>query len=164
MATHKLDLTKLLLPASSAVYVDSSANLDTNDVFPHEVLVFTDSGTRISASCSFVMPNNYVGSPVVNIRWRTAAAGDVVWDVDAIGIAGDNAESGDPAAVGEALTVTDGAGTALRLMATSVNLTGASYAADDLVLLKLSRDGADAADTLAGSAWIEALQLTYADS
>jgi hypothetical protein len=166
MATHKIDFTKILLPDSSGnVGPGNSASYDTNDRYPHEVLVFKDTATKLSASASFTIPNNYVSAPTIASRWRTAvASGDVRWNVELTPIRGDNTTSGDPAADTEALAVTDSAGTALRLMATSIAGTAGNYQADDLLLVKVSRDGTNVADTLVGDVFIEAVQFTYADA
>ncbi len=111
------------------------------------------------------MPENYVGSPVVRVRWTTTkTTGDVVWDFDYRAVGGDDAESLDQAGTQEAVTVTDSAPSAAheRLNVT-VALTAGNFAAGDTVEFLLARDGADASDTLAGVAMLHEAFFEYSD-
>lgn len=165
MATHRLFIpAAAFLPDTSGnVYPKPSSVDDTNDRFPHEILAFADSGTRIGASTNLAVPKNYVGSPRALVVWKsTATSGDVVWDVDTKAIA--DGESLDPSTDDDAQTVTTTTPATARLRKDSaVTLTG-TYAADDVVLLSVYRDGAQVADTLAADALLEGVFFEYADA
>lgn len=170
MATRRVSILPLLLPdTSGAIFWQPSSVLDTNDRFPHEVLVATDSGTKLAASGQFPIPKDYssaTADPKIIIVWRTSAtAGDVRWTVALTPVGGDNAESMDPSTDTETGGVTDTAGgAAMRRMECSITLTKANYAADDSCLVTIARDGTAAADTLAASAILEDVLFEYADA
>jgi len=115
---------------------------------------------------SFRVPKNYVGTPMVVIEWvGTLTSGNVVFDFDYTAVGGDGAETFDPAAWQESVTVTDAvAGTARFKSTPTVAITGGNLAVDDIVEFFFGRDGADGADTMAGSAWVAELILQYADA
>lgn len=163
MATHRIRISPLLPEASGDVYPDSSATADSNDRYPHEVLVFTDSGAKDTAGFSFQVPQNYVGTAKFVIVWKAnATTGDVVWDVDYTAIA--TAESMDPSTDQEAVTATTTTNaTALDRNETSITATGSNFAVGDEVLGNLGRDGA-ASDTLAASALVEGFYFEYSDA
>lgn len=164
MATHRI-----LIPAT-AFLPDTTGNCypkpdsvdNANDRFPHEVLAFSDSGTRTGASSTFMVPKNYASTPKGYVVWKsTATSGDVVWDVDTKAVA--DGESLDPSADDDAQTVTTTTpGTARLRKDSSVTFTG-TYAADDLVLVSVYRDGAQGADTLAAEALFEGFVFEYSD-
>lgn len=166
MATHRLFIPAIaFLPnlGNSNVYPKPSSIDDSNDRFPHEILAFKDSGTRIGASAVFAVPKNYVGTPKAYVSWKsTATTGDVVWDVDTKAIA--DGESLDPSTDDDAQTVTATTpGTARLRKDSSVTLTG-TYAPDDLVQISVYRDGAQGADTLAAEALFEGVFFEFADA
>lgn len=166
MATHRLYFGGLLVPHNSGgVYWQPASILDANDLYPSvPVLVFTDSGTKIGASCMIPVPKNYVGTAKVGVRWKTTAtSGDVVWDVDYRSIAAN--EPGDPSSHQEALTVTDTADvTARDLNDADVTLTSSNLAVDDSLFVTISRDGASGSDTMAASAELLDAWLEYSDT
>lgn len=171
MATHRLSIIDRFLPdTSGSVYWQPSSVLDTNDRFPHEVLVLPDSGTDIAASAQFAVPKNYSSTttdPTVVIVWRSSATtGDLRVTVATYVASGDNTTSMDPTTDTEAsAAVTDTAGgAAMRRMEFSVTLTKANYSADASVLLKLTRTGSNVGDTLAASAIVEDVLFQYADA
>lgn len=165
MATHRLFIpASAFLPDTSGnVYPKPDSIDNSNDRFPHEILALKDSGSRIGASATFIVPKNYVGTPKGYILWKsTATTGDVVFDVDTKAVA--DAESLDPSTDDDAQTVTTTTpGTARLRKDSSVTLTG-TYAADDLVLVSVYRDGAQGADTLAAEALFEGFVFEYADA
>lgn len=164
MATHRLFIpaTAFTPNSSGNVYPKLSSIDDANDRFIHERLAFKDSGTRIGAYVVFEVPNVYVGTPKAVPHWSsTATTGDVVWDVDTKAVA--DAESLDPSTDDDAVTATATTpGTARLRKDTSITLTG-TYAAGDLVLLAIYRDGVQAADTLAAEALLEGVSFEFAD-
>jgi putative transposon-encoded protein len=168
MATHRLSILDRFLPdASGNVWWEPSSIKDTNDRYPHEVLIFKDSGTDISASAQFAIPKNYVGSAKLIIVWRAnATSGDLRLAAALTPVGGDGAETMDPNADTDAPAAwTDTApGTAMRRAETSVTLDSGDYAADDSCLVKLTRTGANAGDTLVADAIIEDVLFEYADA
>jgi hypothetical protein len=166
MATHRIPLATILVPDTSGnAFWQPAAILDANDLFGQvPVLVFLDSGTKISAFAVIPVPKNYVGSPKVGIRWKAnATTGDVVWDVDYRAIA--NNEPGDPTTFQESLTATDTAdATARDLNDAEVSLTAANLAVDDSLFIAIARDGASGSDTLAASAELIDAWFEYTDA
>lgn len=165
MATHRIPIGTALIPdASGNGYWEGAALDDVNDRYPHELLTLEDSGTKVSAGVMFTVPKNYVGTPKVVVRWKTTATtGDVVFDVEYTAIAA--GETLDPSADQEALSVTDSApGTARLANDCEVSLTAGNLAPDDTVLMNVSRDGTDGADTLAADAQLVEAWFQYADA
>jgi hypothetical protein len=94
-------------------------------------------------------------------KWFTAAtSGDVVWQAATICVA--DAETSDPA-FNTASTVTDTAkGTTLQdndAVITGLTITGC--AAGEVLYLKVSRDPAHGSDTLAATAKLRGVELTF---
>ena len=168
MATHVIDLTDALVPDPSntaAPYWQPASILDTNDLHDGvQYLIFPDGSTKIGAMCRFTVPQNFVGTAVWKVRWKSAAtSGDVVWDVDYNAIA--VGESGDPSSVTENDTATDTVpGTTELLADIDVTPTSGNFAVGDTVLVTLSRDSTDAADTMADEAELVGFQFSYADA
>lgn len=152
------------LPDTSGnVWPEAASLTQTNDRYPQQVIMFNDTSTKVSLGGNFIVPHNYVGSPKVYVLWTsTATSGDAVWDFEYTAIGGDDSESLDPSSDQEALSVTDTAPTASqRLLKASVTLTAGNLAADDIVEFKLSRDGADGSDTMAGDAAVYSILFEY---
>lgn len=112
----------------------------------------------------FEVPANYVDGAQVRVRWSaTVTSGDVVFDLDYNAVAGDDAESLDPSAWQESVTVTDTApGTARRKLDAVLDLTDANLEPGDIVDLFLGRDGAAGGDTMAGRAYVFFASFEYA--
>jgi hypothetical protein len=144
----------------------ASVAFGDSDLYKHLVLAFTSQSDRQGIAGKFVVPANYAGNARIVVVWSTTTtAGDVVWDFDYTAVGGDAAESLDPAADQEAATVTDTAGpTARSRQECQIALTAGNLAADDEVLFEFFRDAADAADTLAASAWVFSLLFQYTDA
>ncbi len=167
MSTHRIPILgpNTLPDSSGAVYFEPAAvNFQANDRYPHLVAVFADTATKISLGFLFKVPKNYVGTPKIVLVWATTAiTGSAVWDVDYRAIA--DAEDLDPSTDQESVTATSAApGTARLRKDVSLSLTGTNLAADDVVQGKISRDGADAADTLAAAAYLVGAFFEYADA
>lgn len=173
MATHRIPIL------GAATVPDNSGNcwqepytiLATNDVWGFLIFRFGNSNaaaptTRIGLRGRFNVPKNYVGTASIIVVWTaTLTSGDVVWDFDYRAVGGNDAESLDQAGTQESVTATDTAPSAAneRLEA-PLSLTSANIAADDTVEFELFRDGADAADTMAGSAILIDLLFQYNDA
>lgn len=144
--------------------------LATNDVWDRLVFRFGASNAaqptvRAGVHGGFTVPKNYVGSAVLIIVWTaTLTSGNVVFDFEYRTVGGNDTTSLDQSGTEESVTVTDAApGAAHRRLEATVNLTSANLAADEEVEFFLARDGADAADTMAGSAILFNALLQYAD-
>ena len=168
MATQTLDLTALLSPdptLAAPCYWAPAHLFDTND--KHKgvyVLCFPDGSVKTIASCDFRVPEDYVSAPKFIIVWKTTlTSGAVVWDVDYNCVA--VAETLDPSAFDRSLTVTDTAsGTTNHRNDAEVNGTAGDFTVGDKVLVSVSRDLADGADTLGGIAQLAGFFFQYSDT
>lgn len=143
----------------------ANISLLANDFYDHIVMAFTSQAARRGFYGEFRVPENYVGTPAIIGKWlTTATTGDLVIDFDYRAIA-DN-ESGDPTTNQESATTTETADSTARDENNfSISLTGANLAPGDVVKFYLVRDAADAADTLAATAWMEpsTIGFSYSD-
>lgn len=149
---------------SGSVYAEPAAiNLQSNDRYPNDVIVFADTSTRIGIGFQVRVPKNYVGTPVFIVEYSTVAtSGNYDWEIDYRAIA--DTESMDPSTDQENLRAVAAApGTARLRAAVTLAATGGNFAADDLVMGTLFRDGADA-DTISGSLYVWGLYFSYADA
>lgn len=167
MATHRMSMIGWQAKLDSAnIFFEPYSVKATNDQWKHFTLVFKDSSTRDLLYGTVEVPENYVGAPKLKIVWTsTVTTGNVVWDFVYRAVGGSNAESLDQSTAQESLTVTSAApGAADRRMVSEMALTAANLAAGDTLEFAFGRDGADAADTLAGAVTVHAVLLEYSDS
>jgi putative transposon-encoded protein len=168
MAVHRIPILGFAtLPDTSGnVYPEPFDVKATNDLYKNLVWVFADTATKIGLHGRFKVPKNYVGLPKIVLEWTsTAITGNVVWDFDYTAVGGDSTESLDPAAHQESVTATVAAPTTALFKRTVVlALTAANLAVDDEVQFVLSRDGADAADTMAAAALLVSASFEYSDA
>lgn len=177
MALHTISLLGVqTVPDNSGnCWQEPYSILATNDVWPFLIFRFGLSNaaaptTRIGLYGSTPIPDNYTAAsataPIITPVWTaTLTSGDVVWDFDYRAVGGNDTESLDQAGTQEAVTLTDTApGAANRRLTPTVALTTANLLAGDTLEWGLFRDGADAADTMAGSAILVDLLLTYSDT
>lgn len=164
MATKLHDVT-LDRPDQDGCYWEPAAvNFGANDRYPVDVIVFEDTSNKIGIGFQFKVPGDYVGTPKLILSWgAVATVGDVVWDVDAKAVAA--GESLDPSTDDETATATDTVPGTVRLRKDSAITLSGTYAPGDLVVGKLSRDGADANDDLAAAVYVVPLsvQFQYSD-
>lgn len=123
-------------------------------------LDFAD-GSNLSAQTHLKLPSDWTSTVDVKLVWFTSATtNSVVWQVSSICVA--DAETSDPA-FNTASTVTDAAkGTTLQLNDASITgLTVTGCAAGELLLLKVQRDSGHASDTLAATARLVGIEMTY---
>jgi hypothetical protein len=121
---------------------------------------FADA-SDLSAQTQFWLPTDWSGAIDVRLRWFTSAtANNVVWQVSTICVA--DAETADPA-FNTASTVTDAAkGTTLQHNDAAITgLTVTGCAAGELLYLKVRRDASHASDTLAATARLVGIEVTY---
>jgi hypothetical protein len=110
------------------------------------------------------------GNLTLTLLWfaDTATSGDVVWDTQIAAIT-PNTDSQDVTTDGltTANTVTDShlGTTGKRVHSIAVTISNLdSIAANDIFWVKITRDVGDAADTMAGDAWLVQAILTYSDT
>ena len=124
------------------------------------VMAFADAAD-LSAQYQFRLPSDWTSTVDVAIKWYTSAtSGDVVWQVATICVS--DAETSDPA-FNTASTVTDTAkGTTLQQNDAAITtLTVTGCAAGELMFVKVRRDASHASDSLAATANLVGLELTY---
>jgi hypothetical protein len=164
MATHLLPIALELPDSSGNAYFEPAAvNFGSNDRYPGMVLVLKDTATRVGCGFKFRVPQNYVGTPKFVVEWATTAtSGTFDVEVDYTAIAA--GETLDPSSDQENVAATDTApGTARFRETVELAATGGNFAAGDIVLGSLFRDGADA-DTIAASVYVFGLYFSYADA
>lgn len=167
MAAHRIPILGFATvpDASGSVFMEPSATKLTNDLYPRLVWCFNDTATKISLYGSFGVPKNFVSAPALVYRWATSVTtGNVQWSADYRAIA--DGESFDPTTHQE--SVNSGAvavpGTAWLEKETTINLTAANLAADDLVEFLASRDGNSGNDTAAAALLLLGLFFQYQDA
>lgn len=124
------------------------------------VLDFAD-GSNLSVQSALFLPSDWTSTVDVRLYWHTTAtSGNVVWQVSSICVA--DAETADPA-FNTASTVTDAAkGTTVQFNTASITgLTVTGCAAGEVLFLKVQRDSGHASDTLAATARLVGVELTY---
>lgn len=157
-------LAEVMPESTGAVFNESSSVKDVNDRYPRPVWIFTDTGAKVGLSGRFRVPDDYVDSPSILLAFKsTGTSGNGVWDFDYTAVA--DGESADPSTDQESVSVTVAIpGTARLLKEISLDLTAANFAPGDWVLFNLSRDCADAADTVTGVELIlEGACFTYSN-
>lgn len=144
------------LPTASPAV--ATCTVGTNTVQGY--LAFADSAD-LSAQYTWHVPSDWTGNIDAKFKWFTSAtSGDVVWQLQTICVA--DAETNDPS-FNTASTVTDTAkGTTLQTndaSITTVTVTGC--AAGELMHIKVRRDSGHASDSLAATANLIGVELTY---
>lgn len=166
MATIIADVFGALqLPDTSGnVWAEPASLTQTNDLYPQMIWRFKDTATKIKLGFRFIIPNDYVGSPVFGVVWTsTATSGDVVWDLDYVCAA--RTATLDPAADEENLTVTSTApGTSQTGVNPTMSATAANLSAGQVIQGVLARDGASGSDTMAADAVVYGLYFQYANA
>jgi len=145
------------------VYFQPYTIAATNDVWAPLVAVFPDDSTRTGLQGLFAVPQDYVDTANVVIVWTTTAtAGDVEWDFDYRAVGGNDTESLDQAGTQESVNANDTAPSATdERMVLTIALTDGNLAAGDTVTFALFRDGTDAGDDMAASAYLFELFFEY---
>lgn len=167
MATHRLSIIGHALAIDGAlgeVFFEPWAVDAGTPLHDTLVLNFSATSTKDEIHGSFMVPENYVGTPLIRVLWTSAATtNDVVWDFDYNAVT--DTESMDPGAVDQAVTVTTTVdGTANDLNTSDLSLTASNFAAGDIVQFSLARDQSDSADTMANDAIVHDVLFQYADA
>lgn len=141
-------------------------NLGTN--FPVAALAF-DTTSVEAAFFTLVATNYSSGNLTLDVYWYadSASTGDVVWGCQIAAIT-PNTDSQDVEtdSLATAQTVTDShiGTTGQRVHSCSITISNLDSLTDgDVVWLRVYRDVADGADTMAGDALITHLRLSYSD-
>ena len=161
---HVSLLDHALPDTSGDVFSESYAVKATNDFWPFEVWIFNDSGADMTLTCRIRIPDDYSSSPVLKIEWTsTATTNNVRWGIAYRGIGGDDSESMDQLTAIEKVEVTDTAPSAVheRLLVSLAAVTAGNFVAGETLEVKISREGADAADTMAAAAILFDAYLEY---
>lgn len=154
------------LPDTSGnVYPEPVAvNLQSNKLNPNMCFVFRDTSTTLNLGYSFRIPQNYVGTAKLILRWATTVtSGKVVWETAYTAVAA--GATSDPAANTESTTSTGTTvpGTTRLEAEDSITLTSGNFAVGNLVQGVIIRNGADGNDTAAASAYLLGAWFSYAD-
>lgn len=165
MATHRLPIVDWHRTRDPQFPLQLSRDA-TNDQWQHVVYKQPSQSSTQRIHNGFVVPKNYVGSPVFVVVWTSSiTSGDVVFRVIYRPVGGNDVESLDQATGVETLTVTDTApGAAWRRMEATMAATAGNFVVDDEVECQIDRVGADAGDTLAGATYLIAALFEYADA
>lgn len=130
------------------------------------VLAYADTSGGFSAQITLALPADWTttGGVDVSLYWTTTAtSGNAKWSVSTACTLVDATATDDPT-FNTANTVTTAApGTASRVQTSTIagmTMTGCTTATAALLHLKVFRDGADAADTIAATANLIGLMLT----
>ncbi len=165
MATFRLPiLGALTSPDTSggAFFEPAAVNFGSNALYPHMLLVYSDSGATAGVGGVFEVPQNFAQAGTTQLVLETAstATGDVDWEFDysAIGATGPL----DPSADTESLTSSGNLISTVRAgHPITIALTSANFSAGDQVLFGLRRQSGN--DTLAASAYVFGADFQYDD-
>jgi hypothetical protein len=128
------------------------------------IYITFDAATNQHLFWVFRMPTDFASGPVLKVQWNiSSTTGNVVWEGRiAANTPGDATTPGAEALAAANSVTTAVNGTTFRLTESSITLTNAdSVAAGDYVILMLKRDAANASDTAAASAILNAVTLEY---
>jgi hypothetical protein len=165
---------KVWIPAATCQNTTAGLNWDTPTSTPavaacvtgtntqKGVADFADTSGGFSMQTTELLPADFSGAIDARIIWlTTATSGNVKWSLSTICTAVDATETDDPA-FNTASTVTTAApGTANRLQTSSITgVTATGCAANEILHLKIFRDGNDASDTIAATARLVGVELT----
>jgi hypothetical protein len=116
---------------------------------------------------AFQLPANYASGGTLRLLWEAnATTGSVVWGASVGATTAADVDTPVEHAQAAAATVTTAANTteARRLVESTVMLTMDSAAANDLVVLRVYRDAANASDTVSVDATLWSVMLDYTTS
>lgn len=126
-----------------------------------------DAATAENLWWSFQMPANYGSGGTLRILWEAnAVTGSVVWGASVGATTAADVDTPVEHAQAAAATVTTAANTteARRLVESTITLTMDSAAANDLVVLRVYRDAANASDTVSVDATLWSVMFDYTTS
>lgn len=109
----------------------------------------------------FIIPAEYTGGNITpTVYWIAAAtSGAVVWSVQVLGVADSEAYDAALGAAQSVTTTTDG--TAGDVNTSTISAFSPSWAAGDLVIVKLFRDADNGSDTMTGDARFLQMQISW---
>lgn len=173
MATrHVHDLQKGARPDTTGeCYEEPYGITDTNGVWSDMPVVRfgASAGAAPTVRHGFQgqirVPDDYDNGGDIELVWTSPiTSGDVVWDAQCREVAGNDTTSLDQSGTQASVTATDTApGATDRRMTTTLAL-GLTLTPGATLEFGIYRDGADAADTMAGPAILLSASLVYADA
>lgn len=170
MATFQLEIlgVQTMPDDTGNVIVDAYGNHDGGSaIMLPSIFSFLNQGTLNYLHGSFIVPQNYVGSPAIKALWSTTpTTGDYCWDFDYRAIA--DGESCDVTTAQESETTGStslSSYTARDLLVTSIgSLTAGNFSAGDLVFFRLGRDVATESSSIADELLLHKLIFEYTDA
>lgn len=145
------------MPSSSAASFNTRNN--------HPIMDFDDASTESAIFTGFIPQEYNVGSIVVSIYFTaTATTGNVRWEVavEHIGADQDLDSDGFATAIAQTQAIGGTSGVPAVVNITLTNAGADSITAGDFYRLKISRDGANAADTMSGDAQVSLVVIKEA--
>lgn len=167
MATFELPITSNLIPdASGRATVSNYSRFSVNKLFNHLVYVLEDpaSSQEHGFYGTFIVPQNYVGTPVIRIYWTTSATtGSAVFEFRHRAVA--SGESMDQSTFSETPSVTASSpATAHTLSISDISLTAALLSAGKIDEFYFLRRDAAGADTIAAQVVVHEIVFRYSDA
>jgi hypothetical protein len=152
-ATSPLWSFQTTLPGVPACQTGTNTQYGTMD--------FADGASTLAAQYHLKLPSDWTGTLDAKFVWfTTATTNSVVWQIATICVA--NAETSDPAFNTASVVIDAALGTTLQLNdATITGVTITGCAAGELMFLKVLRNPAHASDTLAATARLIGVELTF---
>lgn len=164
MATHRISiLGPMTVPdADGDVFFQPYSVVDSGAAIDPLVLMFNNSGNKDGVRGVFEVPQNYVGTANLVIKWTAnATSGTCIFDWSVLPRA--ITEDMGAAAARTTETATDTkTGTAFLLEVVTMTLTDADYAAGDVVTFEFFRDSPT--DSMAAAAAVFSVHFEYNDA
>lgn len=125
-------------------------------------LDFADTSGGFTAQTTIQLPDDFTGAIDADIQWlTTATSGNVKWSLSVSCTNTDGTQTDDQAFETASTVTTAAAGVASRVTTSSItSQTITNCGANDIMHIKLFRDGNDAADTISATARFYGLRLT----
>lgn len=164
MATFQLDIGPegWKPDTSGGVSHQPYSVFDTATVLDPNVLCFNNSSAVEGATRSFIVPQNYVGSPKLIVLWNAnATTGTGTIDLTYLNRT-DAEDMGAAAQSTSDTTTTTTDGTAFGLNTTELSLTAGNFAAGDVSMFEVFRDSVT--DSLAATMLVHKIIFEYADT
>lgn len=152
--------------SSGSVGQELTSVMFTNDLFPQPAWRLKDTATRIWVNDRFVVPSNFNNSPKAVIDWTTTViTGAVSLSFAYHAANGTDSQTVDPAAfLEEVVGTTNAPSSALRLMRTTIALTGANFSPDAFIQFQVARRGDLGTDTMVGDIYLLGARFEYQDT
>ncbi|GEM_PF-3186186 len=154
----------VLTPAGAILASGGAAQTLGGTNFKYYTVDFADGSTK-DAYWQFTVPDSFdgtVGTVDVTVYWMTAGtSGDCLWQVAMDGRPVNTATAYDAALQTAVAATFSASGTANSLISAALSSVTSGWAAGEVASVKVSRVGADAADTLASTAKITMVKIEW---